>query len=112
MKKIGSSLVVLALATLMLAPVSAHVNKRLVNKSSLVADGNWPPVPFPPTAAQPNHTAPPVADGNWPPVPFPPAAVQPNHTTTLVADGNWPPVPFPPAGAPGETIFHPVCLAA
>ncbi len=90
MNKIRSSLVVFALATLMLAPVSAHVNKTLVNKPTLVADGNAPPVPIPP-----------------------PPGLQTNNPAPLVADGNAPPVPIPPPpGLQGGTNLHQMRLAA
>jgi hypothetical protein len=63
MKRLFGALFLSALILLMLAPVSNHVNKSLVNGQRLWADGGGPIPPFP---------NPPLwADGGGPIPPFP-----------------------------------------
>jgi hypothetical protein len=79
MKRLAGAFFLSALIVLMLAPVTAHVNKTLVNNHSFWADGGGPIPPFPHLTMW--------ADGGGPIPPFPHLAVW--------ADGGGPIPPFP-----------------
>lgn len=66
MKRITALLFVFALLLMIVAPVTLGVNTRVVNNSSVWADGSGPVPPFPSGL---------LADGSGPVPPFPPSLI-------------------------------------
>ncbi len=83
MKRLVGLLFVSAVMVFMLAPVTAHVNKTLVNHQPVWADGQGPIPPFPDSQRW--------ADGQGPIPPFP--------DSRRWADGQGPIPPFPDIAA-------------
>jgi hypothetical protein len=80
MKRIATLLLISALFTLMIHPVSPQANSSLGN-NNLQAEGAGPAPPFPPMMAEGAGPAPPfppmMAEGAGPAPPFPPMMAEP-----------------------------------